>query len=909
MANNNERSAKKAGKNLLKEEEYINGILGNGAGVVSIPGYQNLVRARVGDRKVPVILKNVTVTHSNDLKIVLRKQRKNKHKHEVEGVLYDGQGDTNIPNGSVGMHANQHFLTGPDPVWIDTWQIINLGTYSPGGLTVTVYPGIVLLGTGFYHFPGASVDMSAYAPAAGLAKWCLLQISTTGTLNVKEGAEVDFLAITLNNIPSPDTGCKRLSAVRLYDGQTTLSMNPTASDIIDLRWDGGNSNAGGGHIVEEETTALTNRAKLSFQGSGVTATDNPANDRTIVTIPGKHTVEEETTPLTSRSKLSFQGAGVTATDDAGNDRTIVTIPGGGTGHTIEDETTPLTARSKLSFQGAGVTATDDAGNDRTIVTIPSGGTPDAADVTFTPAVLTDWNTDTDPGNVDDALDQLAARTDDLENAATHSAVTLDADAATILDLTGQEIGLDVQNANKVLAGPSTGVDNEPTFRALVAADVGTGTPTGSKYLRDDMSWQTTPGGTDDAAIHDNVANEIAPLTGKTTLALADKFLIEDSAASWAKKETDVDSILQTRLLDTNVTYYVAKTGSDSNPGTSGSPFLTIGKAVSMFYGKTVKDCVISIGAGTYTEEVNISGISASMFNGLKLQGQTGCYVNGLTYMYNDTTATYINDTYEGVGTVAIWTDNMGTGSRLRIACTRTTTNPNWISAGVTTANRVLLWDGTTLYNYAIYSVDAGNVITLDTTATRTINVNGRFFTFLPSVMIEQTTGAEKCALQVFNSGVECQGIYFNGYYGGVRLYMSNCMIYECVVNHTYTGNYYGGVLTAGPAHFFARYDPFNDAPISVFGHYAAASAGMGATLNIGNCFIHARGSYGAVASGNSQMYFNGGRCGVGTYTGVRAQNGGYIMAASTVAKNYASTQYSPSVSDTNGNSMAAITFT
>lgn len=39
---------------------------------------------------------------------------------------------------------------------------------------------------------------------------------------------------------------------------------------------------------------------------------------------------------------------------------------------------------------------------------------DAADITYTPAVLTDWNGDADPGNVDGALDQLAERVDDNE---------------------------------------------------------------------------------------------------------------------------------------------------------------------------------------------------------------------------------------------------------------------------------------------------------------------------------------------------------------------------------------------------------------------------------------------------------------------------------------------------------------
>lgn len=53
----------------------------------------------------------------------------------------------------------------------------------------------------------------------------------------------------------------------------------------------------------------------------------------------------------------------------------------------------------------------------------------------------------------------------------HDPVTLDADAAAILDLNVQEIGLDVQNSNTVLAGPAAGAANEPTFRALVLADL------------------------------------------------------------------------------------------------------------------------------------------------------------------------------------------------------------------------------------------------------------------------------------------------------------------------------------------------------------------------------------------------------------------------------------------------------
>lgn len=102
---------------------------------------------------------------------------------------------------------------------------------------------------------------------------------------------------------------------------------------------------------------------------------------------------------------------------------------------------------------------------------PAWGVPDASDVTYTPAVLTDWDADADPGDVDNALDQLAERVDDVEGAAGHAAVTVAADLSPLISLSTQELSFAVQNANKVLAGPAAGGDADPTMRALVAADI------------------------------------------------------------------------------------------------------------------------------------------------------------------------------------------------------------------------------------------------------------------------------------------------------------------------------------------------------------------------------------------------------------------------------------------------------
>ena len=47
--------------------------------------------------------------------------------------------------------------------------------------------------------------------------------------------------------------------------------------------------------------------------------------------------------------------------------------------------------------------------------------------------------------------------------------------------------------NTFLAGPTTGADAQAGFRAIVAADLGTGTLDGTKFLRDDLTWQVPSG--------------------------------------------------------------------------------------------------------------------------------------------------------------------------------------------------------------------------------------------------------------------------------------------------------------------------------------------------------------------------------------------------------------------------------
>jgi hypothetical protein len=77
------------------------------------------------------------------------------------------------------------------------------------------------------------------------------------------------------------------------------------------------------------------------------------------------------------------------------------------------------------------------------------------------------NFDGNLGSTDNTVQKIADAVDEL----TVGAVTLDDTADIILDIFANDISLDTQTANTVFAGPATGDETHPTFRALVDADI------------------------------------------------------------------------------------------------------------------------------------------------------------------------------------------------------------------------------------------------------------------------------------------------------------------------------------------------------------------------------------------------------------------------------------------------------
>lgn len=155
---------------------------------------------------------------------------------------------------------------------------------------------------------------------------------------------------------------------------------------------------------------------------------------------------------------------------------------------VADIITPPTGYKTLFFRSdTGVPAVKD--DNGTVSDLVIGG--DASGVTYTPFDSLDWSDSTDPGNVDDALDDLASRTRELENstAEPEDAAEVTYTPAVLADWVGAVDPGDVKEGLDQLAERVTEIEG-----AAVDASTVTYTPSNSIHWTDSED----PGNVDDA---------------------------------------------------------------------------------------------------------------------------------------------------------------------------------------------------------------------------------------------------------------------------------------------------------------------------------------------------------------------------------------------------------------------------
>ncbi len=146
--------------------------------------------------------------------------------------------------------------------------------------------------------------------------------------------------------------------------------------------------------ILDEGIALPFQPALNFIGTGVTATDDPGNNRTNVNIPGNvqpHDLldgsqNQDTVahPVVAGDIIFGTGSPLWDGLAIGNPGDVLTVVGGFPAwatlpadidfyQTIQDEGIALPQQPTFNFIGAGVTAVDNPGANSTDITIPGGG--------------------------------------------------------------------------------------------------------------------------------------------------------------------------------------------------------------------------------------------------------------------------------------------------------------------------------------------------------------------------------------------------------------------------------------------------------------------------------------------------------------------------------------------------------
>jgi hypothetical protein len=433
MANTRRKVVDQAVREATDRGELV--FLGNSAGVVDVPGEPGRVYVtdtgnhimKAWNAGVPSIPR-----HSAYLKKINGKLIVTELRNSYQTFVYP----------EVASHGFLHewgpMGTDVVRVWGPAWMPWKV---EPGTVAfhVTVYRAVYLSDTGWLADGAEDVDLSGSVPAtANEGLYVLLSVAEDGTITITEGTpQADYTNLTLADIPALPTGDKALYAIRLYEGQTGLSYNYTTNDFIDLRHLQAGGGGTGSYSLPIASDTQLGGVKidgngLSIDGSGVLS----------VTVGGSgHTIENDSTPLTARANLDFTGTGVDAIDHAGTDTTEVNILPVFVGDSPPDnpedgrlwldtddpepDTPDLIDFSSGEADSGDVPTADGAGG----ITweAPTAPPSDASAITFTPTTAGDWTGSADPGNADDALDQLADRTKTLETATpTVSSVTIPA---------------------------------------------------------------------------------------------------------------------------------------------------------------------------------------------------------------------------------------------------------------------------------------------------------------------------------------------------------------------------------------------------------------------------------------------------------------------------------------------------
>lgn len=270
---------------------------------------------------------------------------------------------------------------------------------SPVSMQLTVDPGPNPL-TGNYYAGGTSPTFTApsLGPTSIAYRIDLLYLGADDALHITIGTAVDNTAalaepampldsvplacVTLTNATAAITEDMFSRDARIIVGKMASSANgdvlgpASSADNTIARFDGTNNktiqgslatvdDSGGINIPTGQTYNINGSPHTHAGGSG-------------------HAIQDEGTPLTARANLNFVGAGVTATDDLANNATVVTIPGNALTVKEEDGTPSVSSVTEIKVTNGKLT--DNGGGSVSLDLSAAGGSLTIKEADNSPSV-------------------------------------------------------------------------------------------------------------------------------------------------------------------------------------------------------------------------------------------------------------------------------------------------------------------------------------------------------------------------------------------------------------------------------------------------------------------------------------------------------------------------------------------
>ena len=361
--------------------------------------------------------------------------------------------DQRMDNAAYGFlrdHGPQHQWAGGDVSYIELRQWTPLRVFASGGYNVKVQQG-VLPRQGVDVFIGEqTLDLTSHVPANGI-RYVLITLDDSGVITATDGIVIGSLAdLGMDDVPTTPAGHFRLAAVRMYTGQTSIADGRSNTDILDLRWPqesvagiSGSGSATSIFFLNHSTGALIHLAAIPSGSSentysvGVDTLDLDVLFATCETFGGS----PGTSFLTGGSWSLYTAAYAGNADRVKLSWKLYELSEDGLTETLligSDYSSYLTASP--AFYTISALAPDTAIESTNTLRLKIYATLKAGTTTTATIAIEGTN---------------------------YSRFSLASQGSSIVDPSQFE----EQVANTVLARPTTGADADPTFRALVDADI------------------------------------------------------------------------------------------------------------------------------------------------------------------------------------------------------------------------------------------------------------------------------------------------------------------------------------------------------------------------------------------------------------------------------------------------------